>query len=112
MAAAEAIVGKYLAKYMLHTLFPWSNDGKLQSNLLKRTLEGLLNTNSSKEAILRAYISITELSNIQGKNNSAINLVVEEVTETCAPILSLPQKDCTSAFRDDLTKILKDALQV
>jgi hypothetical protein len=97
---------------MLRTLFPWSNPGKLQHNMLEHVLKDLLSTSPRKEAILRAVISAIELPDIQSEKESTINSIITEVTEKCAPILRLPQRDYTSAFQEDLGKFLKDTLHV
>jgi hypothetical protein len=112
IAAVESMISTSLSKHMLHTVFPWSNSENSQSNILEHILEGLLHTNPQKEAILRTIVSTSQLPNVKRSEASAISLIVKEVTDKCAPILTLLQSDRTSTFQDPITKFLEDALHV
>jgi hypothetical protein len=80
--------------------------------MLEHILGGLLKINPAKEAILRVVISTTELADLQGQKESIIHSIVEKVIGKCTPILSLPQMDRISVFKDDLVRFLNSAVQL
>jgi hypothetical protein len=112
IAAVEAMIAKRLTKYMLRTVFSWSDPLATQPSELEHFLEHLRETRPRTEAIVRVIINSTEPSDIRNRIGSIINPIIQEVTEKCAPLLDLPQRECRSAFQDDLTKFLDDVLQI
>jgi hypothetical protein len=93
-------------------MFPWSDPKSPHSDRLESIHEGLSKINPSKDAILRAIVTTTELPNIQDQKISKISSIAEEAIQKCAPILNLPQMNRISAFKDDLMKFLSIAIQI
>jgi hypothetical protein len=111
-ATLEAVVTNHLARDIFQVLFPWSSMWTPEFrklNQLEQIAEDLLETDPSKEAILRPFMSSIELQEGQAQKDSTIQSIVDDVTQICAPLLESQPQNHWSSFQHDLREFLVNA---